>query len=227
MAVSTNTSSTSAMPGLFLAFEGSDASGKTTQIAMLRARLEAEGFDVLVTREPGDTPVGARIRSLTLDHSDEGAALSPRAEALLMAADRAQHVAEVIRPALTDGRIVLCDRYLGSSIVYQGVGRGLGVEPIEQLSLWATEHLLPALTIVVQVPVSVVLERLGAQGSPDRLESLGPEFLTRIVEGYDALVTRDATIGVSGVGTPDEVHARLWDALRPTLEHFSTTRAGE
>ncbi len=200
-------------PGRFLAFEGADASGKTTQIRLLADRLRAAGVDVLVSREPGGTAVGARIRSLVLDHSDEGVMLSPRAEALLMAADRAQHVAEVIRPALQAGRTVLCDRYLGSSIAYQGVGRGLGAEPIERLSLWATEDLVPTLTIVIRVPVEVSLERLAAQGSPDRLESLGPAFVARVSEGYEQLMNRPATVGVWGIGTPAEVAERVWSAL--------------
>jgi dTMP kinase len=200
-------------PGRFLAFEGADASGKSTQIRLLADRLRDAGVDVLVSREPGGTAVGARIRSLVLDHSDEGAVLSPRAEALLMAADRAQHVAEVIRPALEAGRTVLCDRYLGSSIAYQGVGRGLGAEPIERLSLWATEDLVPTLTIVIRVPVEVSLERLAAQGSPDRLESLGPAFVGRVSEGYEQLLSRPATVGVWGIGTPGEVAERVWSAL--------------
>ena len=130
-----------------------------------------------------------------------------------MAADRAQHVAEVIRPALEAGRTVLCDRYLGSSIAYQGVGRGLGAEPIERLSLWATEDLVPTLTIVIRVPVEVSLERLAAQGSPDRLESLGAAFVRRVSAGYEQLLTRPATVGVSGIGSPDEVAERVWSAL--------------
>lgn len=201
-------------PGVFVAFEGGDASGKSTQIRLLAERLRADGVDVLVSREPGGTAVGQRIRSLVLDHSDEGAVLSPRAEALLMAADRAQHVAEVIRPALAVGRTVLCDRYLGSSIAYQGVGRGLGADPIERLSMWATEDLVPTLTIVIRVPVETSLERIADQGAPDRLESLGAEFIRRVSEGYDELLTRPATVGVSGVGTPEEVAALVWSELR-------------
>ena len=206
-------STRAAWPGIFIAFEGSDASGKSTQIGLLAERLAERGIPALVTREPGDTAVGARIRSLVLDHSDEGAVLSLRAEALLMAADRAQHVAEVIRPALIDGRVVLCDRYIGSSIVYQGVGRGLGAADVEQLSLWATEHLLPTLTVVITVPVALVVERLGSLGSPDRLESLGPEFLGRVTAGYNELVARPHTVGVSGIGSPSEVAERVWAAV--------------
>jgi dTMP kinase len=204
--------------GFFLVFEGSDASGKTTQIRRLAVELHSRGLDPLVTREPGDTPVGKKIRSLLLDHSDEGAVLSPRAEALLMAADRAQHVEEMIRPALAAGRIVLCDRYIGSSIAYQGVGRDLGAEAIEKLSLWATEGLMPDLTVLLRVPISVVMQRLAALNAPDRLESLGAEFLARVVAGYDALADQPNTAVVDGVGSADEVFARVWAAVAPRLD---------
>jgi dTMP kinase len=204
-------------PGVFIAFEGADASGKSTQIGLLADRLRSLGHQVVATREPGGTAVGKRIRALVLDHSDEGAVLSPRAEALLMAADRAQHVAEVVRPALAQGSVVLADRYLGSSIAYQGVGRGLGVAPIEQLSMWATEDLVPTLTVVIKVPVEVSLDRLTAIGSPDRLESIGPEFVRRVSAAYDDLAGRPATVAVSGVGTPDEVAARIWPAVQEVI----------
>ncbi len=204
-------------PGAFIAFEGPDASGKSTQIGLLAERLRGLGHQVVVTREPGGTAVGKRIRALVLDHSDEGAVMSPRAEALLMAADRAQDVAEVIRPALRVGSVVLCDRYLGSSIAYQGVGRGLGAEPIERLSLWATEDLVPTLTVVIQVPVEVSLSRLSAIGAPDRLESIGPDFVRRVSAAYDDLATRAATMAVSGTGTREEVAARIWPAVAAVL----------
>jgi dTMP kinase len=204
-------------PGVFIAFEGADASGKSTQIGLLAERLRGLGHEIVVTREPGGTAVGKRIRALVLDHSDEGAVLSPRAEALLMAADRAQHVAEVIRPALAAGRVVLADRYLGSSIAYQGIGRGLGADAIERLSLWATEDLLPTITVVIKVPVEVSLARLNALGSPDRLESIGPDFVRRVSAAYDELATRPATVAVSGLGTPDEVAQRVWSAVAASL----------
>ena len=199
--------------GTFIVFEGSDASGKSTQLRLLADRLAGLGIHAVITREPGGTAVGSRIRSLVLDHSDEGAVLAPRAEALLMAADRAQHAATVLRPALSAGRVVLCDRYIGSSIVYQGIGRGLGAAEVEQISRWATEDLLPTRTIVLRVPLDVVIERLRALGTPDRLESLGPEFQARIADGYTALLSRPDTRGVVGTGTPDEVAERVWSVL--------------
>ena len=204
-------------PGVFIAFEGADASGKSTQIALLAERLQSVGHRVVVSREPGGTAVGRRIRALVLDHSDEGAALSPRAEALLMAADRAQHVAEVIRPALAAGSIVLCDRYIGSSVAYQGVGRSLGASPVERLSWWATEDLVPTLTVVILVPAEVSLSRLSAQGTPDRLESIGPDFVRRVSAAYDELATRPAAAAVPGTGTPDQVAALVWAAVTPAL----------
>ena len=205
-------------PGVFIAFEGADASGKSTQIALLAERLRGLGHTVVVSREPGGTGVGTRIRALVLDHSEEGAVLSWRAEALLMAADRAQHVAEVIRPALAVGAIVLCDRYIGSSVAYQGVGRGLGADVVERLSWWATEDLVPTLTVVIQVPAEVSLSRLSSQGRPDRFESIGPDFVRSVSAAYDELATRPATAAVLGTATPQEVAALVWAAVAPVLQ---------
>lgn len=202
------------MTGLFLAFEGCDASGKSTQ-----ARLLAERVDALLTREPGDTPTGARIRSLLLDHSPDTVALDHRAEALLMAADRAQHVAEVIRPALAAGRIVITDRYTASSMAYQGFGRQLPVDEIRRVSAWATQDLWPDCTILLRVPLEMVLERLAAAGAPDRLESAGTEFLARVIDGFDQLAATEPTRWkvVDGVGTVDEVAARVAVAIGPLV----------
>jgi dTMP kinase len=194
----------------FIAFEGSDASGKTTQAKLLASRLDA-----VLTREPGDTAVGARIRSLLLDHSPEGAVLDLRAEALLMAADRAQHVAEVIGPALAAGRVVITDRYTASSLAYQGYGRGLDVDAVRRLSEFATDGLWPDVTVLLRVPVEVAWARLRAAGVPDRLESEGPSFVARVIDGFDRLAAADPERWrvVDGVGTIDEVAARVADAL--------------
>ncbi len=202
------------MTGLFLAFEGCDASGKSTQ-----ARLLAERVDALLTREPGDTPTGARIRSLLLDHSPDTVALDHRAEALLMVADRAQHVAEVIRPALSDGRIVITDRYTASSMAYQGYGRQLPVDEIRRVSAWATQDLWPDCTILLRVPLEIVLARLSAEGAPDRLESAGADFLARVIDGFDELAATEPTRWkvVDGVGTVDEVAARVAVAVGPLI----------
>ena len=198
------------MCALFFAFEGCDASGKTTQGSLFAARIGAR-----FTREPGDTPAGARIRSLVLDHSPEGASLSARAEALLMAADRAQHVAELIEPTLASGQHVVTDRYLASSVAYQGYARGLDPTMVRDLSLWAVNGRVPDLTVLLSVPVSVVLARMSAVGSLDRLESEGSEFFGRVVEGFEvqAAIAPEPWLVIDGVGSIDEVATRVWDGV--------------
>ena len=193
----------------FIALEGCDASGKTTQAGLLADRMGA-----LVTREPGDTPIGRRIRSLVLDHAPAGAALDVRTEALLMAADRAQHVVEVIRPALSAGLHVITDRYIGSSLAYQGYGRGLSVAEVRRLSEWATGGLWPDVIVLLRVPLELVMTRI-ADGIPDRLESEGAGFLSRVIAGFDALADADPARWrvVDGTGTVEEVAARVVEAV--------------
>ncbi len=160
-------------PGVFLSFEGGDGVGKTTQIAILVEWLRAQGHEVVATREPGGTELGLELRAAVL----HGGHVSPRTEALLYATDRAHHVDTVVRPALERGAVVVTDRYLDSSVAYQGNGRDLGARDVERLSLWATEGLLPALTVLLDLDPAVGLTRL--TGSPDRLESAGAEFHAR------------------------------------------------
>ncbi len=158
---------------MFLSFEGGDGVGKTTQIGLLTEGLRAAGHEVVATREPGGTALGLELRAAVL----HGGHVSPRTEALLYATDRAHHVDTVVRPALARGAVVVTDRYLDSSVAYQGNGRDLGAEDVERLSLWATEGLLPALTVLLDLDPVVGLGRL--TGSPDRLESAGAEFHAR------------------------------------------------
>lgn len=175
----------STAPGLFLCFEGGDGAGKSTQVALLTADLERRGLDVLVTRQPGGTPLGAQIRELLL-HGDHVAA---RAEALLFAADKAQHVEEVVRPALAAGRVVVTDRYTDSSIAYQGAGRELGLEEIRALQLWAVGGVLPDLTVLLDVPPGEGRARRGTVH--DRLESEADPFHAAVREGFLELAGRD------------------------------------
>ena len=170
--------------GLFITFEGLDGCGKSTQMALLADALTDAGYDVLTTREPGGTALGEALRSVLLDVGYTG--MSPRAEALLYAAARAQLVDEVVRPALDDGRVVLCDRYIDSSLAYQGYGRGLVIEDVITLNVWATDCLFPDLTFALLVDESVRAGRAGAEPA-DRLESETAAFFQRIADGYGRL----------------------------------------
>lgn len=176
-------------PGLFITLEGGDGSGKTTQASLLREWLESEGRVVVRTREPGGTEVGVLVRDIVLHHRGE---VSPRAEALLYAADRAHHIATVVRPALGRGEVVIQDRYLDSSVAYQGAGRVLGRDEIRDLSLWATEGLLPDLTVLLDLDPATARTRLDAADKPfDRLEAERDEFHERVRAEYLALAAAE------------------------------------
>ncbi len=166
--------------GFFLALEGGDGAGKSTQVQALADWIRAKGHEVVVTREPGATPIGKRLRSILLDVSSAG--LSNRAEALLYAADRAEHVDSLVRPALERGAIVLSDRYIDSSVAYQGAGRDLSPTEIARISRWATDGLVPHLTVVLDVSPETARERFTE--APDRLESEPPEFHARVRAGF-------------------------------------------
>jgi dTMP kinase len=176
-------------PGLFLTFEGGDGSGKSTQSKLLERWLIELGRTVVSTREPGGTDVGDEIREIVLHRRGH---IAPRAEALLYAADRAHHIATVVRPALERGDIVLQDRYLDSSVAYQGVGRELEADEIRNLSLWAAEGLLPDITVLLDLDVAIGRSRLDESRTRyDRLESEAAEFHTRVREAYLALAAAE------------------------------------
>lgn len=174
------------MRGTFIVFEGGEGAGKSTQEALLAEWLEQQGHTVLRTREPGGTPAGEAIRTVLL--SNEYAGLTDRAEALLFAAARGEHVAQVIRPALEAGSVVVCDRYLDSSVAYQGYGRNLGAEHVRSLSLWATHDLLPDLTVLLDIDPVVGLSRVT---SPDRLESEPIEYHQRVRQAFLDIASTD------------------------------------
>ncbi|HEY0002822.1 MAG TPA: dTMP kinase [Actinoplanes sp.] len=203
--------------GIFVVFEGGEGAGKSTQVERLAAALRAEGRDVVVTREPGATDVGARIRGLVLDKSESP---SPRAEALLYAADRAHHVATVVRPALARGAVVVSDRYVDSSLAYQGAGRTLPVPEISWLSSWATGGLKPDLVVLLDVDPGVGLGRVDSRGQgTDRLESESRSFHERVRYAFLDLAAADPRryLVLDAARPPDEigtaVQARLANIL--------------
>ncbi|EMY35512.1 thymidylate kinase [Arthrobacter crystallopoietes BAB-32] len=171
--------------GLFIAFEGGDGAGKSTQAAAVQAALESLGRTVLRTREPGGTPVGEKLRALVLEHGH--GEIDARTEALIFAASRAAHVQQVIVPALERGEIVLCDRFIDSSVAYQGAGRGLGIDAVRDLNLWATGEVLPDLTVLLDVDPEQGRDRRAANGEEDRLESEPDDFHGRIRAAFQEL----------------------------------------
>lgn len=196
------------MTGHLIAFEGGEGSGKSTQAGRLADRL---GGRALLTFEPGDTPLGAEVRRLVLDLP--GLDITDRAEALLMAADRAQHVVEVIRPALAAGKAVITDRFAGSSIAYQGHGRQLPAAEVEELSRWATDGLWPDLTILLEVSPRLAEARL--ERGKDRMEAAGDAFHARVHDGFlvQAMADPDRWAVVDGTGPPEEVAAAIWEVI--------------
>jgi dTMP kinase len=198
------------MPSMFVTFEGIDGSGKSTQAELLRTRLETDGVAVVATREPGGTELGERIRELLL----HGGHVSPWAEALLYAASRAQHVDELIRPALERGAWVVCDRYLDSSVAYQGVGRGLGLERVLDLNLAAVGGLLPERTFLLALDVAELPARLS--GDHDRLERESGDFHARVAEGFAELAARfpERIVVVDAARPPEAIAEEVYGALR-------------
>lgn len=210
--------------GLFITFEGGDSAGKSTQIRLLREHLlQRRGLSpeaVLTTREPGGTELGVELRRLVM-HGDH---VAPRAEALLYAADRAHHIETLVRPHLATGGVVLGDRYLDSSIAYQGAGRALDPAQVGALSLWATDGLLPHRTLLLDIDPSVIARRRSA-GSLDRLERAGSAFHEAVREQFLALAAADPQRWrvIDGAGTREQVHAQILAALEADLDALAGT----
>ncbi|UNK71744.1 dTMP kinase [Microbacterium sp. H1-D42] len=191
--------------GLWVTFEGGDGSGKSTQSALLSTWLGEQGRTVLHTREPGGSEVGVLIRDIVLHHRGD---IAPRAEALLYAADRAHHVATVVRPALERGDVVIQDRYLDSSVAYQGAGRVLDAGEVRDLSLWATEGALPDLTVLLDIDPALARQRLDADDKPfDRLEAEKEEFHARVRAAFLALAAAEPQrfLVVDATADPDDI----------------------
>lgn len=206
--------------GLFVSMEGPDGSGKTLQMDLLEERLRKEGYDVLRSREPGGTAIGEEIRKILL--GSDFTEMDPLTEALLFASSRRQHVVEKIRPALQEGKIVLLDRYVDSSLVYQGIGRGLGMDFVQKINDIAIEGLQPDVTWMVYVDYEEGLRRKMAQSghTMDRMEEQSDEFHRQINLGYYSLVERDPkrVILIDGARTPEEVHQDIWNRMQAYLE---------
>lgn len=203
------------VPGVFIAFEGGEGSGKTTQSRLLAIWLRDQGFDVVQTREPGSTKVGMRLRAILLDAAEKG--LSARAEALLYAADRAEHVEKVIRPALHRGALVITDRYVDSSLAYQGAGRALDPSDVSKVNAWATGGLVPHLTVLIDTPPSVGLTRLG--GAADRIESEPLDVHERVRKEFRSLAAAapERYLMVDGTLSQNEISRIVQDRVREIL----------
>ncbi len=203
------------MPGLFVAFEGPEGAGKSTQLRLLNDRLRANGIGPLVTKEPGGTPVGGRIRSLVLDPA---LSMVPLSEFLLYTASRAQLVAEVLCPALEAGRLVLCDRFTGASVAYQGYGRGLPLELIHTFSQQATGGLKPDLTLLFDLEPEVGLARVARRGQKDRLEQADLSFHKRVREGFLRQAEADPTwMTLDATASEAALSEKVWRAVRSRL----------
>ena len=205
---------------MLISFEGSEGSGKTTQVSRMATFCEDAGYDVIVTREPGGTEIGEEIRHLLM-HASSGLKMYPETELLLFAASRAQLVREVIQPALKDGKIILCDRFLDSTTVYQGVGRQISREPVHIINTFAVGNLMPDITIVVDVPAEIGLERIKHRVTdlPDRMEQENIEFYRKVREGYLMLAQAmpERFIVTDGTKPRGEIADELWDKLKEFL----------
>ncbi len=200
--------------GVFVAFEGGEGSGKSTQSELLAQWVRARGHEVVLTREPGGTDVGTRLRAILLDPATGD--ISPRTEALIYAADKAEHVDTMILPALADGAVVITDRYVDSTLAYQGAGRALRLGELEPLARWATADLRPHLTVVLDVDPRV---GLGRAGEPDRIEGEPVEFHDRVRQHFLDLAAADPAhyVVVDAGGTPEQIHAVVRAAAEPWL----------
>jgi dTMP kinase len=211
------------MNGLFITFEGTEGSGKSTQITLLEARLRAEGQVVRLLREPGGTPIGEEIRH-TLKHSAANHAMTAEAELLLMNASRAQLVREVIRPALAAGAIVLCDRFYDSTTAYQGYGRGLDLKMVQAVIDFAVGETRPTLTFLLHVPIKVSESRRQIRQTDrpvqrDRMEEADRAFFERVEQGYKAIAAAEPkrVRRIDATQNIDSVSETIWKQVKPLL----------
>ena len=192
--------------GLFITFEGGDGCGKTTQIELLDKYMKNKGYETLLTREPGAKGLGVKLREILLNYDGD---VSPVCESFLFLADRAQHVDCIIKPALSEGKIIICDRHTDSTVAYQGYGRGLDIERINYLNNIATSGLKPDLTIVFDVDVETSMSRVGKE--KDRMESAGTEFFNKVRNGYLEIAKQepDRVKVISSSDTIENIHKKV------------------
>lgn len=216
--------------GKLISFEGSEGSGKSTQIAHLAARLTEEGFDVITVREPGGTEIGEQIRNIIV-HNSKGDEMCPETELLLFAAARAQLVREIIAPALIRGAIVLSDRYLDSSTVYQGIGRNLALGPVNHINHFAVGNVMPDITLVIDVPTEVSLQRIRQRASdlPDRMERENIDFYRKVRAGYLLLAKElpQRCVVIDGTLKERALAKSVWEAVSPKLPPSPSSRKKE
>jgi len=207
--------------GKLISFEGSEGSGKSTQIARLAAHLQKLSRDVVTVREPGGTEIGEQIRNIIV-HNSKGEEMCAETELLLFAAARAQLVREVIAPALLRGAMVLSDRYLDSSTVYQGVARNLSMDPVNQINHFAIGNVMPDITVVIDVPTEVSLTRIRQRASdlPDRMERENIDFYTKVREGYLVLAKGlpERFVVIDGTQSEDAIEKKIWVSVKDRLE---------
>ncbi len=206
--------------GLFITFEGSEGTGKTTQIQQLAAKFESLGRQVIVSREPGGTALGEDIRHL-LKHADSGKNMVPRAELLLFAASRAQHVDELILPSLKKGNIVICDRFLDSTTVYQGVARAINARDVDEINKVAIASTLPDLTILIDLDPEEGFQRIQSRNTepPDRMEQEHMDFYRAVRNGYLKLAAdnQDRFLVVDGHQSIEAVETAIWDGIKDRI----------
>lgn len=205
------------MQGLFISMEGPDGAGKSTQIELLQNYLEDKGYEIVITREPGGTVISEAIRQVILNK--EYKEMCPNTELLLYAAARAQLVSEVIRPALEAGKAVICDRFVESSVVYQGIARGLGIERVYAVNDYALEGLRPQLTILLDLDAKEGLRRKKQQAELDRMEAEGLEFHQKVAEGYRILAEREPEriMKISATLPKEDIHAKIVVAIEERI----------
>lgn len=203
--------------GIFITMEGPDGAGKSTQIDLLRGYLLERGYDIIVCREPGGTVISEAIREVILNKDYKN--MGHMTELLLYAAARAQLVEEVIRPALEEGKVVICDRFIESSAVYQGIARGMGIDLVYEINQFAVGCTMPDITILLDIDAEIGIGRKKQQAELDRMESEKLEFHKRVVEGYRLLAERDKNrmVKIDGRNSIEEIHRQIKGAVDRTL----------